>query len=192
LIQTLEIERLTIVAQGFLGTVGIQYALKYPDQIDRLSIVGAPISPTKKLPWPLQQLNLPLLGEVLCQDPLTSEKIMEKGCKFVILEEFLKKYRQPFLKGSDAGFALLAIIRNLQIAAVSAEISQGLSQAPFPVQLIWGAKDPWLPIELAQTVVKSIPQGELATIAEAAHYPQEHWYPQLADLLIDFLKRTVF
>jgi pimeloyl-ACP methyl ester carboxylesterase len=117
---------------------------------------------------------------------------MEKGCKFVILEEFLQKYRQPFLKSSDAGFALLAIIRNLQIATVTAEIEQGLSQAPFPVQLIWGANDPWLPIELAQTIVKTIPKGELATIDAAAHYPQEHWYPQLADLLVNFLKRTVF
>ncbi len=191
-IETMHIDQLAIVAQGFLGTVGIQYALQNPDKIDRLSIVGAPITTTQKLPWPLQQLNLPLLGEVLCQDPLMSEKIMEKGCQRVIEEEFLAQYRRPFLKSSDAGFALLAIVRNLQIAVVTTEISQGLATAPFPVQLIWGANDPWLSIEQAQSAVKLIPKGELFTLAEAAHYPQEHCYPQLSEGLINFLKRTVF
>jgi pimeloyl-ACP methyl ester carboxylesterase len=191
-IEKMELGKIVIVAQGFLGTVGIQYAFRNPDRIDRLSIIGAPITATKQLPWPLQQINLPLLGEVLCQDPLMSEKIMEKGCKLVIEEEFLAQYRRPFLKSSDAGFALLAIIRNLQIAAVTQEISQSLATAPFPVQLIWGANDPWLPIEQAQVAVKSIPKGELATIEEGAHYPQEHCYPQISELLINFLKRTVF
>jgi pimeloyl-ACP methyl ester carboxylesterase len=191
-IEKMQLGKVAIVAQGFLGTVGIQYALRNPDKIDRLSIVGAPITATKQLPWPLQQINLPLLGEVLCQDPLMSEKIMEKGCKFVILEEYLAQYRRPFLKSSDAGFALLAVVRNLQIGAVTTEISQGLTTSPFPVQIIWGANDPWLPLEQAQVAVKSIPKGELATIAEGAHYPQEHCYPQLSEVLINFLKRTVF
>ncbi len=191
-IQKMPLGKVAIVAQGFLGTVGIQYALRNPDKIDRLSIVGAPITATNKLPWPLQQLNLPLLGEVLCQDPLMSEKIMEKGCKLVIEEEYLAQYRRPFLKSSDAGFALLAIVRNLQIAAVTTEISQGLTTAPFPVQLIWGANDPWLPAEQTQSAVKLIPKGELAILPDGAHYPQEHCYPQLSEVLINFLKRTVF
>ncbi len=191
-IEKMQLGKVAIVAQGFLGTVGIQYALRNPDKVDRLSIVGAPITVTKKLPWPLQQLNLPLLGEVLCQDPLMSEKIMEKGCKLVIEEEYLAQYRRPFLKSSDAGFALLAIVRNLQIAAVTNEISQGLATAPFPVQLIWGEKDSWLPVEQAQAATKLIPKGELATLLEGAHYPQEHFYPQISELLVNFLKRTVF
>lgn len=191
-IEKMQLDKVAIVAQGFLGTVGIQYALRNPDQIDRLTIIGAPITATKQLPWPLQQINLPLLGEVLCQDPLMSEKIMEKGCKLVIEEEYLAQYRRPFLKSSDAGFALLAIVRNLQIAAVTNEISQGLATAPFPVQLIWGEKDSWLPVEQAQAATKLIPKGEFAMLLEGAHYPQEHCYPQISELLVNFLKRTVF
>ncbi len=191
-LEKMQLGKVAIVAQGFLGTVGIQYALRNPDQIDRLTIIGAPITATKQLPWPLQQINLPLLGEVLCQDPLMSEKIMEKGCKLVVEEEYLAQYRRPFLKSSDAGFALLAVVRNLQIAAATTEISSGLATAPFPVQLIWGEKDPWLPLEQAQAAVKLIPKGELATLPEGAHYPQEHCYPQISELLINFLKRTVF
>jgi pimeloyl-ACP methyl ester carboxylesterase len=191
-IEKMQLEKVVIVAQGFLGTVGIQYALQHPDRIDRLTIVGAPIIAMKKLPWPLQQLNLPLLGEILSQDPLMSEKIMEKGCQLVIAEEFLAQYRRPFLKSSDAGFAMLDIIRNLQLAAVTNEISQGLTSAPFPVQLIWGANDPWLSIEQAQSALKSIPKGEIFALNDGAHYPQEHCYPQMSDVLINFLKRTVF
>jgi pimeloyl-ACP methyl ester carboxylesterase len=191
-IDAMEIEKMAIVAQGFLGSVGIQYALKYPEKVDRLTIVSAPIFPVNPMPWPLRKLGLPVAGEMLCQDPLSSERILEKGCKFVILEEFLQEYRRPFTKSSDPGFALLAIMRNIQVAKVSQEISVGLSQATFPVQVIWGEKDPWLDVDVAKQATKLIPKGEFKAIDTAGHYPQEHFYDQIGDLLVNFLKRTVF
>jgi pimeloyl-ACP methyl ester carboxylesterase len=190
-IDKMAIQKMAIVAQGFLGSVGIQYALQYPEKVDRLTILSSPIFPVNSLPWPLRKLSLPVAGEMLCQDPLSSERILEKGCKFVIPEELLQEYRRPFVKSSDPGFALLEIMRNLQIAKVSQEISEGLSQAPFPVQVIWGEKDPWLDMEMATQATKSIPQGEFRAIDTAGHYPQEHFYPQIGDLLVNFLKRRI-
>jgi pimeloyl-ACP methyl ester carboxylesterase len=180
-IDKMAIQKMAIVVQGFLGSVGIQYALQYPEKVDRLAIIGSPFFRVNSLPWPLRKLSLPLAGEMLCQDPLSSERILE----------FLQEYRRPFVKSSDPGFALLEIMRNLQIAKVSQEISAGLSQAPFPVQVIWGEKDPWLDMDVAKQSMKSIPQGEFRAIDTAAHYPQEHFYPQIGDLLVNFLKRRI-
>ncbi|MEB3292488.1 MAG: alpha/beta fold hydrolase, partial [Synechococcales bacterium] len=39
----LEIETCAIVTQGFLGHLGIQYALDHPEQVERLAIFNAPI-----------------------------------------------------------------------------------------------------------------------------------------------------
>jgi len=54
-ILALEIERFSLVVQGFLGSVGLQYALRYSDQIESLAILNTPISTAAKLPWKMQQ-----------------------------------------------------------------------------------------------------------------------------------------
>lgn len=59
------------------------------------------------------------------------------------------------------------------------------------MQVIWGEKDPWLDMEVATQATKSIPQGEFRAIDTAGHYPQEHFYPQIGDLLVNFLKRRI-
>ncbi|MCY7272820.1 MAG: alpha/beta fold hydrolase, partial [Phormidesmis sp. CAN_BIN44] len=61
-INTVGLTKFSLVAQGFLGSVGIQYALRHPQQVDRLAILNAPMSQTVKLPWKLKQMSIPLVG----------------------------------------------------------------------------------------------------------------------------------
>ncbi|MFB2838809.1 alpha/beta fold hydrolase [Floridanema evergladense] len=188
-IETLELERFSLVVQGFLGSVGIQYALRHPEKIERLAIVGAPVSPEAKLPWKLQQLGLPFLGDMLTQDPLLVDRTLEGGSCYNLSDADLDVYRRPFLKSSDAGRSLLATVRNLQLTEIGAEITSGLKQWQQPTLIVWGMKDPWLPVSCAEQLKAEMPNAELVTIEEAGHYPQEHWSEKVSDVLIGFLRR---
>ncbi len=97
-IQTLEIDRFFLVVQGFLGSVGIQYALRHPEQIERLSILNAPVSPSAKLPWKIKQLGIPLVGEMLTQDPLLVDRTLEGGSRYRVSDADLDVYRRSFPK----------------------------------------------------------------------------------------------
>ena len=79
LVESLELDRFSLVIQGFLGTVGIQYALRYPERVDKLVILNAPLTTGTKLPWAIKQLGLPVAGEMLTQDPLVAERTLEIG-----------------------------------------------------------------------------------------------------------------
>ncbi|NER30831.1 MAG: alpha/beta fold hydrolase, partial [Symploca sp. SIO1C4] len=68
LLKNLEIERFSLVLQGFVGSTGLQYALRHSEQIERLAILNAPLSSAAKLPWKMQQLGLPFIGDMLTQD----------------------------------------------------------------------------------------------------------------------------
>lgn len=188
LVDALSIDRVSLVIQGFLGTVGIQYALRYPDRVDKLVILNAPLTTGIKLPWQLQQLALPIVGEMLTQDPLSAERTLEAGCKAVIEDKYLEIYRKPYLKSSAPGRSLLATIRNLNLAQSLTEISSGLPQLDIPIQIIWGINDPWL-VAPTEAGVKSLQRGELVTLPTAAHYPQEHCYAEINKSLIPFLRR---
>jgi pimeloyl-ACP methyl ester carboxylesterase len=188
-IQALELKQFSLVVQGFLGTVGLQYALRYPEKIERLAILNAPVSTAAKLPWKLQQLGWPFVGDIITQDPLLVDRTLEGGSRYPISDEDLDVYRRPFLKSSDAGRSLLATVRNLQLVPSMAEIESGFRQWKQPTAIIWGMKDPWLPFTQAQQLASSIQNSELIQLAEAAHYPQEHWSQKVSDAIQLFLRR---
>jgi pimeloyl-ACP methyl ester carboxylesterase len=188
-IDALALDRVSLVVQGFLGTMGIQYALRYPDRVNKLVILNAPLTTSAKLPWNLKLLGLPVAGEMLTQDPLSVERTLEAGCKLVIEDKYLEIYRKPYLKSSLPGRSLLATIRNLRLAQSLTEITTGLPQLDIPIQLLWGINDPWLDLVQAEACVKSLKHGELVTLPTAAHYPQEHWYAEIKASLIPFLRR---
>ena len=189
MMDSLSLDRVSLVVQGFLGTVGIQYALRYPDRVDKIAILNAPLTTGVKLPWTLKQLSLPVAGEMLTQDPLSVERTLEAGCKSTIEDKYLEVYRKPYLKSSAPGRSLLATLRNLRLAESLTEISTGLPKLDIPIQILWGINDPWLDLAPVETFVKSLKQGELVTLPTAAHYPQEHWYAEINGSLIPFLQR---
>jgi pimeloyl-ACP methyl ester carboxylesterase len=188
-IKALEIERFSLVVQGFLGSVGLQYALRHSDQIESLAILNTPISTVAKLPWKMQQCALPLVGEILTQDPLLVDRTLEGGSRYQIADKDLNVYRKPFLKSSAAGRSLLATVRNLQLQVSMAEIETGFQQWQKPTLIVWGPADPWLALSMAQNFVRFLPQAELIKLEKGGHYPQEHWHKPVMEDLLPFLRR---
>ncbi|GAB4206645.1 MAG: alpha/beta fold hydrolase [Coleofasciculaceae cyanobacterium] len=188
-LKALEIERFHLVVQGFLASVGLQYALRHSDQIERLAILNTPVSSDAKLPWQMQQWGLPFVGDMATQDPLLVDRTLEKGSRYQISDKDLDIYRKPFLKSSDVGRSLVATIKNLQFKQSMAEIETGFRTWEHQTLIIWGMKDPWLPFEQAQTLASTIKNIELVQIEEAGHYPQEHWSGKVSELILPFLRR---
>lgn len=190
-IATLALDKFYLVVQGFLGSVGIQYALRNPDKIEKLVILNAPITTEAKLPWKMQQWGIPFVGDMLTQDPLQVDKALEGGSGFVIDEKDLDVHRKPFLTTSAVGRSLIAIIKNLQLSAVTTEISQGLAKITIPTLIVWGEADPWLNIAEVETLAQTNSAIALTKLPEAKHYPQEHWSKEISQEIMEFFRRQV-
>ncbi len=188
LFQVLELNRFSLVVQGFLGSVGLQYALRHADRIESLTILNTPISTAAKLPWKMQQWGLPMAGEMMTQDPLLVDRTLEGGSRYQISDADLDVYRKPFLKSSKAGRSLLATVRNLQLQQSMAEIESGFQQWQKPTLIVWGMNDPWLSLSMAQNLVKSAPQTELVQLQNVGHYPQEHYSEEILKDLLRFVR----
>ncbi|MBD1937615.1 alpha/beta fold hydrolase [Microcoleus sp. FACHB-68] len=188
-IQALEIERFYLVVQGFLGSAGLQYALRHSQQIERLVILNTPVTTDSKLPWKIKQLGLPLVGDMMTQDPLLVDRTLEGGSGYQISDKDLDVYRRPFLKSSDAGRSLLYTVRNMQMVPAMAEIAAGFPAWQQPTLMIWGMNDPWLPFSQAQTFANSLQNAEFVKLEEGRHYPQEHWSEKVCNAMIPFLRR---
>ena len=189
-VEALELKRFSLVVQGFLGSVGLQYALRHSDQIASLVILNTPISTTAKLPWKMQQLGLPLAGEVFTQDPLLIDRTLEGGSRYQISDADLDIYRKPFLKSSAAGRSLMTTVRNLQLQQSMKEIESGLQQWQQPTLIVWGMKDPWLPLSMAQHSASAMQQAEIIQLQNVGHYPQEHYHETILEDLLPFVRRS--
>jgi pimeloyl-ACP methyl ester carboxylesterase len=188
-IDALELDKFHLVVQGFLGSVGLQYALKNPDKIDRLIVLNTPVSPAAKLPWKIQQMGLPFVGDMMTQDPLLVDRTLEGGSGYVIEDKDLDVYRRPFLKSSASGRSLLATIKNLKLKEAMAEISTGFKTWEHPTQIIWGVADPWLTVEQAQEFANLVRGSEFVKLEKAGHYPQDHWPKEISESLLLFLRK---
>ena len=188
-INTIGLKKFSLVAQGFLGSIGIQYALRHPQQVDRLAILNAPISQTVQLPWKLKQMSIPLVGDMLTQNPLLVDRILEGAGGYRIKDRDMDIYRRPWIKSSDAGRALMATLQNLQLSQVTAEIETGLDQWDQPLLMAWGIRDPWLSIEPVHTIARSHKTAEFVALEEVGHYPQEDWHEKVSEALVTFLRR---
>jgi pimeloyl-ACP methyl ester carboxylesterase len=191
-ITTLDIPKpFHLVVQGFVGTAGLQLALQKPEWIDRLVILNAPILPTAKVPWKIQQLGLPLIGDMLTQDPLLVDRTLEGGAVYRVEDADLDVYRRPFLKSSDAGRSLLAAVRNLKVLEVATALQTGYQSWEKPVLLAWGVDDPWLPITLAETFAASLKSAEVVRLEQVGHYPQQDWHEKVSEAILHFFRRQV-
>jgi pimeloyl-ACP methyl ester carboxylesterase len=71
LITAMKLEKFYLVVQGFLGSVGVQYALEHPERIEKLVILNTPISTDARLPWVMKQLSIPFVGDDDSRSPIS-------------------------------------------------------------------------------------------------------------------------
>ena len=62
-----------------------------------------------------------------------------------------------------------------------------LREIKVPTLVIWGEKDPALPLTLAEGIARDIPQAKLVTIPDAGHFVPEERPERVAALLKEFL-----
>ena len=192
LIAALKLDNFYLVVQGFLGSVGIQYALENSESIEGLIILNTPITPGSKLPWLMKQLSLPFIGDMMTQDPLLVDRTIEKGSGFVVADQDLDRLRKPFLQSSAVGRSLMTILKKIDLDRTTQDIQTGLNQWSKPTLIIWGAADKWLNVDEAKKLADANPKIDFVELAEAKHYPQEHWASDISGEIVQFFRRKVF
>ena len=192
LVKALKLEKFYLAVQGFLGSVGIQYALLNPDRLEGLIILNAPIAGNAKLPWLMKQFTFPVMGDMTTQDPLLVDRTIEKGSGFVVADEDLNILRKPFLQSSKVGRSLMAIAKKLQLTQTTSEIEAGLRQWSIPTLIIWGVADKWLDFSDVKQLAAANSDITLVELPTAKHYPQEHWASDITKEIVQFFRRKIF
>lgn len=166
------------------GGVGLRYATRTPDAIDRLVLSNSVAYDS----WPIQTITDLGLPETARETSVEELQEMLDGLFHNTLlgddhdEAFLKGMKTPW--ASDAGIA--SVVRNASATNTSHTTEVDPSDVTADTLLLWGTEDEFQPIEWAERLTQDIASSELIGL-EANHWVPEDRTEAFTEHLADFL-----
>jgi pimeloyl-ACP methyl ester carboxylesterase len=197
-LEVLGFARATLVGHSLGGGIALQFAYQFPERCERLVLVssgglGREVHPVLRaaalpgaevvLPW-LSVAARKSVGRVVHAlgglGLRASADLEESWRSFVSLEE--PGARRAFLH------TVRGII-DLHGQRVSAQDRLYLTVG-LPTLILWGEKDPLIPVRHAREAHERIPGSRLEIFPGAGHFPWRDEPRRFAEALLDFMKTT--
>ncbi len=175
----LGIDRVSLVMHDWGAGPGLTFAQRHPERVQRLVLMDAPpLLPGFAWPWFARLWRRRGVGE-LAMGATTRRllaRILRQGG---FPGDRLDTVWQQFDQGTQR--AILRLYRSVPAG--------GLDLAPQPNRpalVLWGERDPWLPVALGQAYARLLPGAAFDTIPDAGHWP---WFdqPSTIDTVARFL-----
>jgi pimeloyl-ACP methyl ester carboxylesterase len=181
------VERVRLVVHDW-GAVGLAFAQARPELVERLVVMNAvPFLPGYRWHRTARIWRTPALGElamgattrwVLKQS--TRESNATKG-------PMPKEWLDSVIVHLDEGTrrAILRLYRSSP-NEVLAKAGERLSTLTMPALVVWGAKDPYIPVRFGEEYARALPNAQLLTLPEAGHW----WWldrPEAIGRVVEFL-----
>jgi pimeloyl-ACP methyl ester carboxylesterase len=199
LLMALGHERATFVGHSLGGGVAMQLAYQFPEHCERLVLVdsgglGREITPLlRAASLPGSELVLPFLVDdrVLGVGRGIGRLLGRVGLRVhTDLGEVLRGHAS--LSDGDARAAFLHTLRTIvdpMGQRVDASDRLYLAQA-IPFLIVWGERDPIIPVEHAYTAHRLVPGSRLEVFPEAGHFPHLDDPLRFLRLLVDFMEKS--
>lgn len=199
LMNTLGHDRATLVGQSFGGGVVMQMAYQYPERCERLVLVSSGGLGREVHPL-LRALTVPVAENIF---PLVCNPVVRTVVERVATwlgyagdggtaagREIWRSYAS--LADADARWAFFRTLRAVVDPGgqtVTAANRLYLA-AEMPTLIVWGARDPFIPVRHARHAHATIPNSRLEIFEGVGHYPQCEAPARFVSVLRDFVAAT--
>ena len=174
-IDTLSIDRVSLVGQSLGGGIALHYALQFPQRVDKLVLVDS-AGLGKEVIWTLRLMSLPLVGEIFSYPSRKGVEIFFKLAvkdQSLITKDFVELYYSIFSRPGFQGFLLRVLRRMVDIKGAREEIlvpvMNNLHKINQPALIIWGERDRVLPLRHAYRAKERLPNSRLKIFERCGH-----------------------
>ena len=199
LMNALGLDRATLVGQSFGGGVVMQMAYQYPERCERLVLIdsgglGREVHPV------LRALAIPAAEQLF---PLVCNPAVRAAAGRIgtwlggigagaspVVQEIWRSYAS--LADADTRWAFFHTLRGVIDPggqAVSA-VNRLYLSADIPTLIVWGARDPFIPLRHANDAHAAIPGSRLQIFEDVGHYPRCEAPERFTRVLFEFLDST--
>ncbi len=192
-------ERATFVGHSLGGGIAMQLSYQFPELCERLVLVdsgglGREVSPLlRAAALPGSEYVLPVLAATRLLDAgrLAAGVLARVGLHLgTDLQEMARGHAT--LSDPDARAAFLHTLRSVvEPGGQRVDASSRLYLARhIPFMLVWGERDPIIPVEHGRAAHARLPGSRLEVFAESGHFPQLEEPERFLDVLSDFILET--
>jgi pimeloyl-ACP methyl ester carboxylesterase len=188
-LEHLGIRRAHLVLHDFGGPWGLQWAVDHPDEHASTTLINTGVLLREGWHALARVWRTPVVGELFFA---TSSK---SG-----MRQFMKRTNPPtfpiafadhlFELYADKGTrrAVLQLYRNTPVAPHVEAIAPGLREHPRPTLVVWGAKDPYLKVRLAERQREVFRDARVTILPESGHWPLADDPGGVAAAVLPFLR----
>ena len=192
------VTRCTVVGQSLGGGVALQFVYQYPEFCERIVLIGSG-GLGKEVNWILRMLAVPgaelllsvgaapflvnagnSVGRFFSGLGIRADAITESWMSYDSLSR--PGHRRTFFK------TLRAVVDNKGQAVSAANRLYLAGQLPF--QLIWGDRDPIIPVSHGHATHEAIPGSRLAIVERTGHYPHVEDPAAVERIIVEFMTET--
>ncbi len=186
-VDSLGLESFHLVVHDIGGPVGFELAAAVPERIRSMTVLNTLVEVDSfKRPWSMEPFARRGLGEVYLATMSRPAfralwNLQAIGDRTATPKEEVYAY-VDLLKRDDGGRAFLAIMRGFERTREKRDLYVStLRDAPYPVQIVWGANDPALTLAHHGEEARLAAGVDAIHTVDAKHFPQEDRAPELAD-----------
>jgi pimeloyl-ACP methyl ester carboxylesterase len=199
LLDALGHERATVVGQSLGGGVAMQFAYQFPERCERLILVNSG-GLGREVTFYLRALTVPGFESVF---PLFCAPWLRNAGNRVASwldragvrssptrEEVWRSFASlTDAESRRAFFRSLRDVIDFDGQAVSA-LGRLYRAAHLPTLIVWGARDPFIPVSHARAAHEAIPGSRLEIFDGVGHYPHCEAPERFVEVLVDFIAST--
>jgi haloalkane dehalogenase len=188
-VDALGLERFHLVVHDAGGPVGFEMVASSRERVRSLTLLNTVVA-LDKVPFPMEVYARYALGRgwPALPPPRVFRAIFRAiavGDRHAISSAEVDAYRELVMR-VDEGAAYLKIMRNLRRGARDYRPVVDSRSTPYPVQVIWGARDPVLPLRRYGWAARRATGVPAIHSLPAKHFLQEDHAPELADVIAAF------
>lgn len=199
LLDALGHERASIVGQSLGGGVAMQFAYQFPERCERLVLVDSG-GLGREITFYLRLLTVPgfeSIFPVFCTPRLrnagtrVASWLARAGVRSTpARQEIWRSYASlADVANRRAFFRSLHEVVDFGGQAVSAQ-SRLWRTAQLPTLIVWGSRDPFIPVSHAFAAHEAIPGSRLEIFEGVGHYPHCEAPERFVEVLVDFIAST--
>jgi 4,5:9,10-diseco-3-hydroxy-5,9,17-trioxoandrosta-1(10),2-diene-4-oate hydrolase len=173
----LGLKKFSVVGHSLGGGVALDLALKIPTQITKLVLVSSLCLGNEVAFW-LRLISLP----AIIRSAGTLFILGFKAAKWLISRLNLVKYILPLTPVSMAVGVSISDFHHQTLV-----LEKRLPEVKMPTLLIWGARDPVVPVKQAYRAAKMIPDCRLQVFQHRGHNVHREEFKKFSSLINDFL-----
>jgi pimeloyl-ACP methyl ester carboxylesterase len=203
LLDTLELDAITLLGHSGGGVWALWYALAHPDRVKRLVLVGVPTLPKTRCPLPIRLVGTPGLGPLLSRLAPPTPRSTLRFARAVgeqaalarlpdLVDLLVAAGRDPINdRAATAEFRALispfALLSRSGWRRRSRVRPDELRELAMPTLVLWGERDPVGTIPVARAVTELIPDARLEVLP-TGHGPWLGQPARTAATLMEFAR----